>query len=202
MFIQVEATPNPSTLKFLPGRQVLEGEGVDFADAKSAEVSPLAQRLFAIKGVARVFLAGDFISVSKTEHYEWPQLKAMVLGGIMEHFFSGQPVMTKLPSANPDDPQQLAPSPQDSQDNQDDDQSDPDLAVVNQVKDLLDSHVRPAVAMDGGDITFHGFERGVVYLTMKGACAGCPSSTATLRLGIENLLRHYLPEVIEVRAVP
>lgn len=196
MFIQVEVTPNPATLKFLPGRQVLEGEGVDFADAKSAEISPLAQRLFAIKGVARVFLASDFISVSKTEDYEWPQLKAMVLGDIMEHFFSGQPVITR-----PAEIDSLQQSAAPSQDNQDD-QGNPDEAIVNQIKELLDSHVRPAVAMDGGDITFHGFERGVVYLTMKGACAGCPSSTATLQFGIENLLRHYLPEVIEVRAVP
>lgn len=186
MFIQVETTPNPATLKFLPGRQVIEGDGADFAEAKSAGYSPLAQRLFAIKGVARVFLAADFISVSKGESYEWPQLKAMLLGAIMEHFFSGEPALLE----RPDSSEKEAKPP-----------NDEIAAVVEQIKELLDGHVRPAVAMDGGDITFHGFERGIVYLTMKGACAGCPSSTATLRLGIENLLRHYLPEVIEVRAV-
>jgi len=182
MFIQTEQTPNPATLKFLPGRPVM-GEGTaSFAEAEEAERSPLAQRLFQIEGVTGVFFGGDFISVSKAEDREWYLLKPSVLGVIMEHFVSGQPLLTgegEAAEASAED----------------------DDEVVSQIKELLDTRVRPAVAQDGGDIVFRGFERGVVYLHMQGACAGCPSSTATLKMGIENMLRHYVPEVTEVRAV-
>lgn len=183
MFIQTEQTPNPATLKFLPGREVM-GEGTaSFADANEAERSPLARRLFQIDGVSGVFFGSDFISVSKEEDREWYVLKPSVLGVIMEHFVSGQPLLT------------AADADAGHAGGEDDDE------VVSQIKELLDTRVRPAVAQDGGDIIFHGFERGVVYLRMQGACSGCPSSTATLKMGIENMLRHYLPEVTEVRAV-
>jgi Fe-S cluster biogenesis protein NfuA len=182
MFIQTEATPNPATLKFLPGRPVLPGATADFPDAVSAAPSPLAQRLFAVDGVTGVFLGEDFVTVTKDDQ-DWAHLKPALLGAIMEHFASGAPVMegdTGSGHAEHDGP---------------------DAEIVVQIKELLDTRVRPAVAQDGGDITFHGFERGVVYLHMKGACAGCPSSTMTLKMGIENLLRHYIPEVTEVRPV-
>lgn len=181
MFIQTEQTPNPATLKFLPGRAVM-GEGTaSFAEAEEAERSPLARRLFQIEGVTGVFFGGDFISVSKAEDREWYLLKPSVLGVIMEHFVSGQPLLTGEEAAETS--------------------AEDDDEVVSQIKELLDTRVRPAVAQDGGDIVFRGFERGVVYLHMQGACAGCPSSTATLKMGIENMLRHYVPEVTEVRAV-
>lgn len=182
MFIQTEQTPNPATLKFLPGRAVM-GEGTaSFADPEAAERSPLAQRLFRIEGVTGVFFGSDFISVSKAEEREWYLLKPSILGVIMEHFVSGQPLLTGEAAAE-------------GAGAEDDDE------VVSQIKELLDTRVRPAVAQDGGDIVFRGFERGVVYLHMQGACSGCPSSTATLKMGIENMLRHYVPEVVEVRAV-
>jgi len=182
MFIQTEQTPNPATLKFLPGRPVM-GEGTaSFAEAEEAERSPLARRLFQIEGVTGVFFGGDFISVSKADDREWYLLKPSVLGVIMEHFVSGQPLLT---------------GEEDSAEGE----SGEDDELVSQIKELLDTRVRPAVAQDGGDIVFRGFERGVVYLHMQGACAGCPSSTATLKMGIENMLRHYVPEVTEVRAV-
>ncbi|GAA6209581.1 NifU family protein [Cognatishimia sp. WU-CL00825] len=185
MFIQTESTPNPATLKFLPGQTVLEVGTADFPNSDSAEASPLAQRTFAVAGVTGVFLGHDFVTVTKAEAVEWDHIKPAILGAIMEHFQSGQPVLAKEGSA---------PSGHAAHEGEDGD-------IVEQIKELLDTRVRPAVAQDGGDITFHGFERGVVYLHMQGACAGCPSSTVTLKMGIENLLRHYIPEVTEVRPV-
>ncbi len=185
MFIQTESTPNPATLKFLPGQTVLEEGTADFPSADAGESSPLAQRLFAVAGVTAVFFGRDFVTVTKTEDTAWEHLKPALLGAIMEHFQSGQPVMAG---------EATAPSGHADHDG-------PDSEIVKQIKELLDTRVRPAVAQDGGDITFHGFERGVVYLHMQGACAGCPSSTLTLKMGIENLLRHYIPEVTEVRPV-
>ncbi len=183
MFIQTEQTPNPATLKFLPGREVLGGGTADFRDAEAAKRSPLAERLFQVEGVEGVFLGADFISVTKPEDKEWYLLKPAILGIIMEHFTAGRPVLLEDQGS-----EEAAPQEEDSE-------------VVSQIKELLDTRVRPAVAQDGGDIVFRGFEEGVVMLTMQGACQGCPSSTATLKMGIENMLRHYIPEVVEVRAV-
>lgn len=191
MFIQTEQTPNPATLKFLPGRAVLDGaDPIDFPDAASAEgVSPLADALFEIEGVTAVFLGQDFISVSKADDREWYVLKPSILGVIMQHFTAGRPVLAGsgegAAQASAEAGTQYDPE---------------DEAVVGQIRELLETRVRPAVAQDGGDIVFHGFKQGVVFLTMRGACAGCPSSTATLKMGIENMLRHYIPEVTEVRA--
>jgi Fe-S cluster biogenesis protein NfuA len=181
MFIQTEPTPNPATLKFLPGRAVMEQGTASFTAAADAARSPLAERLFTLSGVAGVFLGADFITVSKDPAKEWFDLKPAVLGAIMEHFTAGRPVI--LPSSEPVETAE------------DDDE------VVQQIKELLETRVRPAVAQDGGDILFHSYEDGVVYLHMQGSCSGCPSSTATLKAGIENMLRHYVPEVQEVRAV-
>ncbi len=187
MFIQTEATPNPATVKFLPGTPVTRTGSVDFASAEAAaEVSPLAERLFGVDGVAAVFLGPDFISVTKADAADWAHLKPGVLGAIIAHFQSGAPVLASEADAAGDGHAA---------------HDGPDGEIVSQIKELLDTRVRPAVAQDGGDITFHGFEKGVVYLTMRGACAGCPSSTLTLKHGIENLLRHYIPEVTEVRPV-
>ncbi len=185
MFIQTESTPNPATLKFLPGQTVLEAGTADFPSPEGAGASPLASRIFAVEGVTGVFFGTDFVTVTKSDGVEWDHVKPAILGAIMEHFQSGQPVMA-------DDHQAASGHA---------DHDGPDAEIVGQIKELLDSRVRPAVAQDGGDITFHGFERGVVYLHMQGACAGCPSSTLTLKMGIENLLRHYIPEVTEVRPV-
>jgi Fe-S cluster biogenesis protein NfuA len=183
MFIQTESTPNPATLKFLPGQEVLGLGTADFPNADAAASSPLAKRVFQVAGVTGVFLGSDFITVTKSDDVEWQHVKPEILGAIMEHFQSGAAVMEGEAVAD-----HAA-------------HDGPDSEIVGQIKELLDSRVRPAVAQDGGDITFHGFERGVVYLHMKGACAGCPSSTLTLKMGIENLLRHYIPEVTEVRPV-
>lgn len=185
MFIQTESTPNPQTLKFLPGRTVLPAGTADFRDAASAARSPLAERLFRVEGVSGVFLGGDFVSITKGEEQDWFQLKPALLGIIMEHFTAGRPVLLDEGGAEAEEARF--------------DQAD--AGVVEQIRELLDTRVRPAVAQDGGDIIFRGFERGVVYLHMQGACAGCPSSTATLKMGIENMLRHYIPDVVEVRAV-
>ena len=184
MFIQTESTPNPATLKFLPGQTVLAAGTADFPSAEAAQTSPLAARIFAAGGVAGVFLGTDFVTVTKAESVDWPHIKPQILGAIMEHYQSGAPVMTG--ATGEAHGQNFAAE---------------DGDIVRQIKDLLDTRVRPAVAQDGGDITFHGFDRGVVYLHMQGACAGCPSSTLTLKMGIENLLRHYIPEVTEVRPV-
>ncbi len=183
MFIQTESTPNPATLKFLPGRDVLGNGTADFANADVAAKSPLARRLFDIDGIERVFLGADFVTVTKAEATEWHHIKASVLGGIMEHYTSGEPVLLDEASAIG------------SQASADDD------PIVAQIKELLDTRVRPAVAADGGDIVFEGFDDGVVYLHMQGSCSGCPSSTATLKHGIENMLKHYIPEIVAVEAV-
>lgn len=184
MFIQTEATPNPATLKFIPGSPVLRSGTRDFRDAEEADrESPLAARLFQIDGVSGVFLGGDFISVTKSEG-EWQHLKPALLGAIMEHYMSGAPAVTN-----------------EAENDAAGDPNSEDSEIVVTIKELLDTRVRPAVAQDGGDIVFHGYDDGIVYLHMRGACAGCPSSTATLRHGIENLLKHFVPEVTEVRAV-
>jgi Fe-S cluster biogenesis protein NfuA len=183
MFIQTEATPNPATLKFLPGRAVLADGTLDMPSAEEATQSPLAARLFEIPGVSGVFFGSDFITVTKAEG-EWQHLKPAILGAIMEHFMSGAPIVradAKAPAAA----QEFFAAE--------------DAETVATIKELIETRVRPAVANDGGDITFRGFKEGVVYLDMKGACSGCPSSTATLRHGIQNLLRHYVPDVVEVR---
>ncbi|MDC0739023.1 NifU family protein [Cognatishimia sp. SS12] len=185
MFIQTESTPNPATLKFLPGQTVLSAGTADFPSKDSAHASPLAEKIFEVNGVTGVFLGHDFVTVTKDDGTEWDHMKPSILGMIMEHFQSGAPVLAA---------EGVAPSGHADHTGEDGD-------IVEQIKELLDTRVRPAVAQDGGDITFHGFERGVVYLHMQGACAGCPSSTVTLKMGIENLLRHYIPEVTEVRPI-
>jgi Fe-S cluster biogenesis protein NfuA len=186
MFIQTEPTPNPATLKFIPGKTVLGDGTVDYRDKSEATTSPLAQRLFGVDGVAGVFLGSDFISVTKGEADEWQHIKPAILGAIMEHFMSGAPVIADGEAAG----EEAA---------EDYDAKDED--TVKTIKELLDTRVRPAVANDGGDIMFRGFKDGVVFLHMRGACSGCPSSTATLRHGIENLLKHFCPDVQEVRPV-
>ena len=188
MFIQTEATPNPATLKFLPGRTVMPEGTLDIRDARAAERSPLARRLFAVDGVTGVFYGSDFVTVTKADG-EWQHLKPAILGAIMEHFLSGEPLFEDDGSTHPHDV--------------DDEEffDEKDAGTVATIKELLETRVRPAVAGDGGDITFKGFRDGTVYLTMKGSCSGCPSSTATLKHGIQNLLRHFLPDVREVQAV-
>ena len=186
MFIQTEATPNPATLKFLPGRAVMPDGTLDLRDVTDAERSPLAQRLFGVSGVSGVFLGSDFITVTKSDG-EWPHLKPAILGAIMEHFMSGAPVLAAGSAADVIEEGEFF---------------DPaDAETVETIKDLLETRIRPAVAGDGGDITFRGYRDGTVYLAMKGSCSGCPSSTATLKHGIQNLLRHFLPDVLEVEAV-
>lgn len=186
MFIQTEATPNPATLKFLPGRPVLASGTRDFRDPEAAAQSPLAARLFEIEGVTGVFFGSDFISVTK-ESGEWQHLKPAILGAIMEHYMSGAPILAEEGGAGGEAAEE--------------DYAPEDKETVDTIKELLETRVRPAVAQDGGDIIFQGYKQGIVYLHMRGACSGCPSSTATLRHGIENLLRHFIPEVQEVRPV-
>ena len=183
MFIQTEATPNPATLKFLPGRSVLDSGTLELREPAQAAQSPLAERLFDIPGVSGVFYGSDFITVTKNAG-EWQQLKPMILGAIMEHYMSGAPLLAAggTEAAEADEFFDAA-----------------DAETVATIKELIETRVRPAVANDGGDITFRGFKEGIVYLNMKGACSGCPSSTATLRHGIQNLLRHFVPDVTEVR---
>jgi Fe-S cluster biogenesis protein NfuA len=183
MFIQTETTPNPATLKFLPGRSVLAGEPLDMSDASQAAQSPLAESLFEIPGVSGVFLGSDFITVTKTDG-DWQQLKPAILGVIMEHFMSGAPILREGTGAAAAADEFFAAE---------------DSETVATIKELIETRVRPAVAGDGGDITFRGYKDGIVYLDMKGSCSGCPSSTATLKHGIQNLLRHFVPEVVEVR---
>jgi Fe-S cluster biogenesis protein NfuA len=185
MFIQTEATPNPATLKFLPGRTVLPSGTLDMRDRAEAQSSPLAERLFDINGVSGVFFGSDFITVTKADR-EWQQLKPAILGAIMEHFMSGAPLV-RTDGAVPAEADEFYDAA--------------DAETVATIKELIETRVRPAVANDGGDITFRGFKDGVVFLAMKGACSGCPSSTATLRHGIQNLLRHFVPDVTEVRPV-
>jgi Fe-S cluster biogenesis protein NfuA len=186
MFIQTEATPNPATLKFIPGEPVLPGATREYRADTDVRDSPLARKLFNVKGVSGVFLGQDFITVTKSDG-EWQHLKPAILGTIMDHYLSGLPVVEGAATA------------ESSASNEDFDEADTE--IVDTIKGLLETRVRPAVAQDGGDITFHGFREGVVYLNMKGSCAGCPSSTATLKHGIENLLRHFVPQVTEVRPV-
>jgi Fe-S cluster biogenesis protein NfuA len=184
MFIETQATPNPATVKFLPGQPVMPSGSVDFETPEAAEASPLASALFALGDVSGVFFGSDFVSVTRAPGgADWRELKPLVLGLIVDHFASGAPLMNAAAAeaAIDDDPA--------------------DADIVRQIEELLDSRIRPAVAGDGGDIIYRGFRDGVVYLKMQGACSGCPSSTATLKNGIENLLRYYVPEVEEVRAV-
>jgi Fe-S cluster biogenesis protein NfuA len=188
MFIQTEATPNPATLKFIPGKPVLPSGTLEYRALEEAAESPLAMRLFGVDGVTGVFLGQDFVSVSKAEAIAWPHLKPAVLGAIMEHYMSGAPVVGTAEASGA------------SADSGSEDFAPEDQEIVDTIKELIETRVRPAVANDGGDIVFRGFREGVVTLHMRGACSGCPSSTATLRNGIENLLKHYVPEVQEVRA--
>lgn len=182
MFIQTEVTPNPNTLKFLPGRVVLENDTAFFTNIDECHNSPLAKSLFSIEGVAGVFFGSDFITITKKPNCEWPILKPVALGAIMEHYESGKELIIKTKSETPE-------------------LKEEDSEIVKQIKELLETRVRPAVAMDGGDIVFQEYKNGIVYLNMQGACSGCPSSTATLKMGIENMLKHYVPEVKEVRPV-
>ncbi len=182
MFIQTEKTPNPATLKFLPGLPVAARGNAEFKTLEEAAQAPLAQRLFGVAGVKTVFFGQDFVSVTKTDDADWETLKPMTLAALMEHFATGQPAMIE---------------PEKSEDNS----GEGDDEITAQIRELIQTRVRPAVMMDGGDITFESFENGIVYLRMRGACSGCPSSTVTLKMGIENMLRHYIPEVIEVRPV-
>jgi Fe-S cluster biogenesis protein NfuA len=187
MFIQTEATPNPATLKFLPGRPVMTGGTLDIRGADGAKQSPLALALFAVQGVSGVFFGSDFISVTKSGG-DWQEIKPTVLGAIMEYFLSGEPLLNEKSGVDPqgDSGEFFAPD---------------DADTVATIKKLIESHVRPAVANDGGDIKFRGFRDGTVYLAMKGACSGCPSSSATLRHGIQNLLKHYVPDVRAVEQI-
>ncbi len=191
MFIETEGTPNPATLKFLPGRDVMGpglGQGTaDFATADTAGRSPLAQALFQLPGVARVFLGGDFVTITKSDGAEWHALRPQVLGALMEHFVANRPVIERAMEG--------------AGDALDEDVAPENREIVEQIKELLDTRVRPAVASDGGDIVFRGYREGVVMLHMQGACSGCPSSSATLKHGIENMLRHYVPEVLSVQQV-
>lgn len=186
MFIQTEETPNPATLKFLPGCDVTSGGVVDVAGADAAGRSPLASRLFSVPGVVSVMLGPDFVAVTKASDADWMRMRPHVLGALMDHFQSGQPAL---------DPDLAGAGAEGAA------EAGPDAEIIRQIKELLDTRVRPAVARDGGDITFHSFHNGVVHLHMRGACSGCPSSTATLKMGVENLLRHFIPEVVEVRAI-
>jgi Fe-S cluster biogenesis protein NfuA len=180
MFIETEGTPNPATLKFLPGRDILGDKTADFADADAALISPLAESLFGLEGVERVFLGGDFVTITKSGAVEWQALKPQVLGLIMEHLVENRPILRENVVLEAED---FAPD---------------HAEIVDQIKELLDTRIRPAVASDGGDIIFRGFRDGVVTLKMQGSCAGCPSSTATLKHGIETMLKHYIPEVTSV----
>tara|TARA_Y100001970_G_C13989626_1_gene727535 strand:- start:219 stop:782 length:564 start_codon:yes stop_codon:yes gene_type:complete len=185
MFIQTEQTPNPQTLKFLPGKIVMEDGTAFFQNIGEASKSPFAKRLFDLEGVEGVFFGSDFITVTKAQSLDWQVMKPLILGSIMDHYNSGDETIISL-SKNKDNSLKV-------------DENDTD--IVKQIKELLDTRVRPAVAMDGGDIIYDSFKDGIVYLQMQGACSGCPSSTATLKMGIENMLKHYVPEVQEVRPI-
>jgi Fe-S cluster biogenesis protein NfuA len=191
MFIQTESTPNPRTLKFLPGRDVLGSGARDFTDAEAARASPLAQALFTVEGVERVYLGGDFLTVTKTDEIEWPHLKTHVLVAIMDHYTAGRPVLLEESAGSADaDAADIVYEGEAAE-------------IVNELKEIIEARVRPAVARDGGDITFHSWDHdtGLVRVNMRGSCAGCPSSTLTLKQGIENLLKHYVPEVKAVEQV-
>lgn len=184
MFIQVEPTPNPLTLKFLPGRNVSKEGTIFYQNESEASNSPFAKRMFAVEGVKSVFFGNDFITITRAEDLDWQVLKPIVLGAITDHYDSGEETVIDTP---------ILKKSEELKEN--------DSDIVKQIKELLDTRVRPAVAMDGGDIVYKKFEKGIVYLHMQGACSGCPSSTATLKAGIENMLKHYIPEVIEIRAI-
>ena len=186
MFIQTEQTPNPQTLKFLPGKVVMDEGTAFFQNIDKTSNSPLAKKLFDEDGVTGVFFGSDFITVTKNDSLDWQVMKPLILGTIMDHFNSGEPTINN--ETNDKEEKSLLENSEDSD-------------IVKQIKELLDTRVRPAVAMDGGDIVYDNFENGIVYLHMQGACSGCPSSMATLKMGIENMLKHYIPEVKEVRPV-
>ncbi len=184
MFIQTEQTPNPATVKFLPGCEVVTAGSVEFLTKEDAEkTSPLAGQVFSIDGVAAVFFGRDFVTVTKTENIEWEALKPLILSVIMDHFMSGKPVLFEELEENTSV------------------SGDLDCEIVQQIKEILDTHVRPAVARDGGDVVFHSYEEGVLYLNMQGACSGCPSASMTLKSGVQNVIRHFIPEVIDVVAI-
>lgn len=181
MFVQIEETPNPETLKFLPGRAVMESGTAEFSDVEDAQRSPLASALFATQGVEGVFFGADFISVTKGASYEWSSLKPLVLGRIVDYFAIHETVTVKITKEENLETEELD-------------------SISREIRELIDSRVRPAVAMDGGDITFDRFENGTAYLKLKGACSGCPSSSVTLKNGIESMLKYYIPEVKAVEA--
>jgi Fe-S cluster biogenesis protein NfuA len=187
MFIQTEATPNPSTLKFIPGRMVLDSGTMEFTSREAAARSPLAETLLGVPGITSVFYGSDFVTVTK-DGPDWQHLKPAILGAIMEHYMSGAPLLADGSAASDE-----------AADADAEFFREEDAETVAMIKDLIETRVRPAVAADGGDITFRGFKDGIVYLNMKGACSGCPSSTATLQHGIQNLLKHFVPDVVEVR---
>src|SRR5258707_246182 len=189
MFIQTEATPNPATLKFIPGRTVLGSGTMEFTSREAAARSPLAEKLFGVPGITSVFYGSDFVTVTKDDS-DWQHLKPAILGAIMEHYMSGAPLLADGGTGSDD-----------AADEEGEFFNEADAETVATIKDLIETRVRPAVAGDGGDITFRGFKDGVVYLNMKGSCSGCPSSTATLQHGIQNLLKHFVPDVVEVRPV-
>jgi Fe-S cluster biogenesis protein NfuA len=180
MFIQTESTPNPATVKFIPGLDVMTSGVAEFMNAEAAAKSPLAERIFNIGGVQSIFFGRDFVSVTKTDDVQWQDIKATILGAVMQHFTTGEPLFRDGHGVATIDDSMLD-------------------EISKQIKELIEKRVRPAVAMDGGDIVFDRFEQGIVYLTMRGACSGCPSSTVTLKNGVETMLRHYVPEVLEVR---
>ena len=186
MFIQTEQTPNPKTLKFLPGKVVMDEGTAFYQNVEDAKDSPFAQRLFGVEGITGVFFGSDFITITKSENLNWDVMKPLVLGSIMEHFNSKDETVINIKNSKKSNSLE--------EENQDSD-------IVKQIKELIDTRVRPAVAMDGGDIVYQKFEDGIVYLHMQGSCSGCPSSTATLKMGIENMLKHYVPEVVEVRPI-
>ena len=186
MFIQTEQTPNPQTLKFLPGKVVMDEGTAFYQDIKKTSNSPLAKRLFDVEGVTGVFFGSDFITITKNNSLDWQVMKPAILGSIMDHFNSGEPTINN--ETNDEGKKSLLENSNDSD-------------IVKQIKELLDTRVRPAVAMDGGDIIYDSYKDGIVYLQMQGACSGCPSSTATLKMGIENMLKHYVPEIKEVRPI-
>jgi Fe-S cluster biogenesis protein NfuA len=189
MFIQTEATPNPATVKFIPGRAVLGSGTMEFTSREAAARSPLAEKLFGVPGVTSVFYGSDFVTVTKDDS-DWQHLKPAILGAIMEHYMSGAPLLADGSAASDE-----------TADEEGEFFNEADADTVATIKDLIETRVRPAVAGDGGDITFRGFKDGIVYLNMKGSCSGCPSSTATLQHGIQNLLKHFVPDVVEVRPV-
>lgn len=191
MLIETEPTPNPATVKFLPGRAVMGSGTRDFASPEEAEASPLANALFSLGDVTGVFFGSDFVSVTIAPGSEWSDVKPDVLATLLEHFSANMPLFTPGTAADiavPADDEEFADDPDDAE-------------IVEQIRDLIETRVRPAVANDGGDIVYRGFDKGTAYLKMQGACSGCPSSSATLKNGIEQLLKHYVPEVTEVRAV-